>query len=91
MDQIGAANQALVQREEIEPATAAGEFMFLGLRMIEGISQDSFRARFGRSPLEFFPRIADWLDGELMEEKNGFLRLTHKGLIVANSIFVQFM
>jgi oxygen-independent coproporphyrinogen-3 oxidase len=91
MEQIGAANQAVVQREEIDKAKAAGEFMFLGLRMTEGVSQDSFRVRFGRSPGEFFPRIADWLDGELMEEKSGFLRLTRKGLMVANSIFVQLM
>jgi oxygen-independent coproporphyrinogen-3 oxidase len=91
MDQIGASNQAVVQREEIDAAKSAGEFMFLGLRMIEGISQDSFRARFGRSPVDFFPPIQDWLEGDLIEEKNGFLRLTHKGLMVANSIFVQLM
>jgi oxygen-independent coproporphyrinogen-3 oxidase len=91
MEQIGASNQAVVQREEIDTAKAAGEFMFLGLRMTEGVSQDSFRARFGWSAGEFFPRIADWLDGELMEEKSGFLRLTRKGLMVANSIFVQLM
>jgi oxygen-independent coproporphyrinogen-3 oxidase len=91
MEQIDTSNQAVVQREEIDTATAAGEFMFLGLRMTEGVSQDSFRARFGRTPGEFFPRIADWLDGELMEEKSGFLRLTRKGLMVANSIFVQLM
>jgi oxygen-independent coproporphyrinogen-3 oxidase len=91
MQQIGTSSQAVVARENIEPAKAASEFMFLGLRMIEGISQDSFRVRFGRSPVEFFPRMSDWLEGELMEQKNGFLRLTHKGLMVANSIFVQFM
>ena len=45
----------------------------------------------GRSPAAYFPRIADWLEAELMEEKNGYLRLTHKGMIVANSISVQFI
>jgi len=91
MDQIATSNQAVAGQDDIDPARAASEFMFLGLRMTEGIFQDSFRARFGRRPLEFFPRMTDWLEGELMEEKNGFLRLTHKGLMVANSIFVQFM
>jgi oxygen-independent coproporphyrinogen-3 oxidase len=85
------ATQAIVDREEIDRAKAAGEFMFLGLRMTEGISTDSFSAGFGQSPAAYFPRIADWLEAELMEEKNGFLRLTHKGMMVANSIFVQFM
>jgi oxygen-independent coproporphyrinogen-3 oxidase len=91
MNQIEASGIAVVDREDIEPVKAAGEFMFLGLRMTEGISQDSFHTRFGQSPLEYFPRIEDWLDGNLMEESNGSLRLTAKGLLVANSIFVQFM
>ena len=88
---VDEASQAIVDREQIDRAKAAGEFMFLGLRMTEGISTDSFSAGFGRSPAAYFPRIADWLEAELMEEKNGFLRLTDKGMMVANSIFVQFM
>jgi oxygen-independent coproporphyrinogen-3 oxidase len=91
MEQINRSNQAVTEREEIDRAKAAGEYMFLGLRLTRGVSSDAFRARFGRRPMEFFPRIEDWLDGGLMEEKNGFLRLRPKGLLVANSIFVQFM
>ncbi len=84
-------NQAVVEREDIDTAKAAGEFLFLGLRMTEGISSKCFHARFGRSPGELYPQIADWTEGELIEETNGNLRLTPKGLLVANSIFVQFV
>ncbi|HTN72031.1 MAG TPA: radical SAM family heme chaperone HemW [Methylomirabilota bacterium] len=82
---------AVTDSEDIGLAKAAGEFMFLGLRMIEGISADVFCNRFGRSPTEFYPQIDNWQEGRLIEEKEGFLRLTTKGLMVANSIFVQFM
>ena len=88
---VDEAGQAIVDREEIDQAKAAGEFMFLGLRMTEGVSVDSFRAGFGRSPAEYFPQITDWLEAGLMEQTSGFLRLTHKGMMVANAIFVQFM
>ena len=91
MVRIAQSNQAVVEREEIDKAKAAGEFMFLGLRLIEGISSDTFRARFDQSPGEYFPRIGDWIEGELLEEQNGLLRLTRRGLMVANAIFVQFM
>jgi putative oxygen-independent coproporphyrinogen III oxidase len=91
MARIGETKQAVVEREEIDPAKSAGEFMFLGLRMTDGISIAAFRAGFGRSPSEYFPRIADWLEAELLETTKGFLRLTHKGLLVANSIFVEFI
>jgi oxygen-independent coproporphyrinogen-3 oxidase len=91
IEQVAKWSQAVVDREEIDAAKAAGEFMFLGLRMTQGVSSDSFRARFGQRPVEFFPGIEDWLEGKLMEEQNGFLRFTPKGLLVANSMFVQFM
>jgi oxygen-independent coproporphyrinogen-3 oxidase len=84
-------SQAIADREEIDQAKAASELMFLGLRMTEGIPTDAFRAGFGRNPAEHFPQIADWLEAGLMEETSGYLRLTHRGMMVANSIFVHFM
>jgi oxygen-independent coproporphyrinogen III oxidase len=82
---------AITDQEDIDRDKAAGEFLFLGLRMTSGVSSEAFRSRFGRSPVDFFPKIKTWRDGELMEEKNGNLRLTAKGLLLANSIFVEFV
>jgi oxygen-independent coproporphyrinogen-3 oxidase len=65
--------------------------MFMGLRMTEGVSPQVFASRFGSAPQSLYPQIANWLEGELMEEKYGHLRLTEKGLLLANSIFVEFM
>jgi oxygen-independent coproporphyrinogen-3 oxidase len=91
MAQVNQTNQATVDSEEINPKKAAGEFMFLGLRMTEGVSTAMFRKRFGKFPWELYPRIKDWIEGELLEVKHGYLRLTKQGLMVANSIFVEFM
>jgi putative oxygen-independent coproporphyrinogen III oxidase len=84
-------NHAVVEREEINLDKATAEFMFLGLRMTEGILIDAFRARFDKTPREIFPQISNWIEGELLEETQGALRFTHKGLLVANSIFVYFI
>jgi putative oxygen-independent coproporphyrinogen III oxidase len=91
MTQINQANHTVVECEEINLAKAAGEFMFLGLRMTEGILIDGFRERFDKTPREVFPQISHWINGELLEENGDFLRFTDKGLLVANSIFVHFM
>jgi putative oxygen-independent coproporphyrinogen III oxidase len=91
MTQLNEMTHAVVEREEIDLTKAAGEFMFLGLRMTEGVSLQKFFLRFGKAPVEFYPRIGDWIEGELLEEKQDHLRLTSKGLLVANSIFVEFM
>jgi putative oxygen-independent coproporphyrinogen III oxidase len=82
---------ATIDQEEIDRTKAAGEFMFMGLRMIEGVSPQVFSSRFGSAPRAVYPQIENWLEGELMEEKNGYLRLTRRGLLLANSIFVEFM
>lgn len=91
MAQVNQSNHAVVDREEIDRDKAAGEFMFLGLRLTEGVRIETFRRRFGKSPAEFYPQIESWIEGELLEENGCFLRFTPKGLMLANSIFVHFM
>jgi oxygen-independent coproporphyrinogen-3 oxidase len=89
--QVTQSSHAVVEREEIDRDKAAGEFMFLGLRMTEGIRTENFRRRFGKTPREFYPQIESWIDAELLAEQAGFLRFTPSGLMLANSIFVHFM
>ena len=91
IERIELTSEAVTDREDLECSKAASEFMFLGLRMTEGVLIDAFRSRFKKTPSEFYPRIASWIDGELMQESGGYLRLTQKGLLLANSIFVEFM
>jgi putative oxygen-independent coproporphyrinogen III oxidase len=91
MSLINRSCRAVVEREEIGRERAAAEFMFLGLRMTEGISAENFRQRFGKTPLEFYPQVKSWIEEELFQEQSGFVRLTPKGLMLANSIFVHFM
>ncbi|MDZ4346976.1 MAG: radical SAM family heme chaperone HemW [Candidatus Binatia bacterium] len=82
---------AVVDRETIDETKAVGEFLFLGLRMTEGISNDEFCSRFSKSPLDFYPQIRTWSEAGLMEERDGRLFFTRKGLLLANSIFVEFV
>lgn len=91
MEMIQKEGSAVVGREQSDLAKATAEFMFVGLRMTRGISLAEFSRRFGKNPAEFYPQIRDWLEGGLMEKKDERLRLTRRGLLVANSIFVNFV
>jgi oxygen-independent coproporphyrinogen-3 oxidase len=91
MARIGETATAVVDTEDIDRNKAAGEFLFLGLRMTAGVSCATFVSMFGASPVDVYPKIGDWIEGKLMEEKSGYLRLTRKGLLLANSVFVEFM
>lgn len=65
--------------------------MFSGLRLTDGISLDAFAARFGQNPVTFYPQMPDWISEGYMEKNDDRLRLTRRGLMVANSIFVHFV
>ena len=83
--------QAVAETEQPDIRKAAGDFMFSGLRLTDGISLDAFAARFGQNPVTFYPQMRDWISEGYMEKNDDRLRLTRRGLMVANSIFVHFV
>ena len=83
--------QAVAETEQPDIMKAAGDFMFSGLRLTDGISLDAFAARFGQNPVTFYPQMPDWISEGYMEKNDDRLRLTRRGLMVANSIFVHFV
>jgi oxygen-independent coproporphyrinogen-3 oxidase len=91
MEMVERQRRAVVGEEESNLQKAAGEFMFLGLRMIQGISTAEFSRRFAKLPDEFYPKIGDWTKEGLVKQQGDHLRLTRRGLMLANSIFVEFV
>jgi oxygen-independent coproporphyrinogen-3 oxidase len=74
------------------------EYMITGLRLTrEGVSDDEFQARFGRSMLETYPgEIDELLNLGLIENctEPGFpavLRLTQRGRLLGNQVFLRFV
>jgi len=91
MQKVGLSGQAVAGEEKTDFREAAGEFMFLGLRMTRGISEEKFVRRFGKSPEELYPQLQDWMEEGFVEKEQARLRLTHRGFLVANSIFAGFL
>ncbi len=78
--------------ETIDAATGASEFVFLNLRLRAGFRLADFRARFGRGFDEIFgARAARLFEGGLLERADGNIRLTDRGLELADSIFAEFV
>ena len=78
--------QQLTLRDRME------EFMFLGLRLTEGVSETEFRRRFG-NPIDavYGPVLARHTDGGLLERTGDRIRLTEKGLDLANYVMSDFL
>ena len=92
---ISAEGNPLRLREDAERLTEAdalAEFMFLGLRLTEGVSFARFRQRFGKEMDAVYGRELRELTGLglLVREKDG-VRLSRRGVDVSNFVFERFL
>ena len=68
------------------------EFMLLGLRKIDGIHIQEFKAKFGENPIFVFRTALEKLvNRELIEVDGDVIRLTNKGLDLANLVWEEFV
>ncbi|MGN0436960.1 MAG: radical SAM family heme chaperone HemW [Lachnospiraceae bacterium] len=68
------------------------EMMFLGLRMMQGVSKSEFQKRFGVSMEHIYGRIIDkYKNKGLLLEENGRIFLSDAGIDVSNVIMADFM
>ena len=77
--------------ETLSFETAAAEFMFLGLRERGGVDPAAFFARFGRPLADVHPEVATFRADGFLEEHEGRLVLSERGLLLADSIFAAFL
>ena len=76
-----------IQNNEIEKK----EYMMLGLRKLDGISISEFKRKFGVNPLFYFRfEISKLVKNGLLEIDLDSIRLTRKGLDLANLVFEEF-
>lgn len=68
------------------------EFMYLGLRIMDGVSKEDFFRRFNTSLEKIYSSQIDMLKTQnLVEEKGDMLRLTCKGIDVSNRVMSEFL
>lgn len=87
MERAGAVEvQVLTQQEQME------EFMFLGLRLTEGVDMEEFQRMFGKSMEEIYGEtIASFEAQGLLGRKGRMLALTPRGIDVSNVVFAAFL
>jgi putative oxygen-independent coproporphyrinogen III oxidase len=77
---------------ELSRQEAMGEFLFLGLRLLEGVDGDRFRQEFGVAIEAAFPEeTADLLAAGLLERDGERLRLAPHAIPLANRVFMRFV
>jgi oxygen-independent coproporphyrinogen-3 oxidase len=84
---------AVVRTEKRSARTRMQESMFLGLRLTkEGVDAVRFKQAYGSSPEEvFWEEIVEALMNGLLEREGSILRLTRRGRLLGNQVFMQFV
>jgi oxygen-independent coproporphyrinogen-3 oxidase len=93
IEAIEAGGPAESNREELPAQTAMGETMMLGLRLLnEGIDDEAFQARHGQSLTDAFgPTIKELEAIGMLERRPGNVRLTYRGMMLANDVCARFL
>jgi oxygen-independent coproporphyrinogen-3 oxidase len=83
---------AAVEQQELTRADALSEYIFLGLRMADGISLDDFAEEFGeRLEHRFSEEINQLQQAGLLVCSPDRLSLTKRGMLLSNQVFVRFL
>lgn len=78
--------------ERLDKRAALGEAVMLGLRLNAGVAADDIRARFGVDLMGYFKaEIAELVEVGLLEASDGRIRLTARGRLLGNEVFLRFL
>lgn len=81
-----------LETEKVSLKDSYAEFMFLGLRMIEGIERKNFKNEFGIDIDNVYKNeIEKNVKSGLLTDKSGVIRLTDKGIDLSNVVFAEFL
>jgi oxygen-independent coproporphyrinogen-3 oxidase len=74
------------------PGTAMADTAILALRLNEGLDVPAFERRFGTTlDAAYGPAISEFTSLGLLEQTNGRIRLTPRGRLLANEVFVRLL
>lgn len=85
------AGHARISTEHLDGRQARGEFVFLGLRCLDGFPAATFQERFGADFPAVFPHTLELRDSGLLACTDDRWHLTPRGLLLADSVFATFL
>lgn len=92
VEKVQAGASLVVEEERLSSLETLGETLMLGLRLRDGLPLAPLRERFAVDPLlHYAPLIANLGQRGLIVAEQDTLRLTHQGLLLANSVLSEFL
>ena len=92
INKLSKRNKPIADTERLTGKAEKAETLMFALRKREGISIDAYQDRFGEKiEIAFGNILKKWIDLQLLEHTATHLRLTPRGLLLANEVFVELM
>ena len=85
-DKLPIDKRLLLQKEDL-----MAEYMFMGLRLLEGVSLSDFSEKFKIDLKSYYKDEIEKLNSMGLIEINNRLKLTEKGILHGNSVFLEFL
>ncbi|MEP6922146.1 MAG: radical SAM family heme chaperone HemW [bacterium] len=91
-ESIERGSSAVVERLELTPDQAQAEAVFLGMRMMRGVSVQDYDQEFGANlRSEHGADLERFLEAGLIEFDGDLIRLTRSGALMSNEVFSAFV
>lgn len=88
VEMIARGESPIVERRELSEADTRSESIFLGLRLMRGVSLQNYRSRFGRDfQEEYNGEVTRLIEAGLIEIDDDLIRLTTRGALLSNEVF----
>ncbi|MDP4089027.1 MAG: radical SAM family heme chaperone HemW [Bacillota bacterium] len=89
---VNSRGDAVVEKRQNTMEDDMEEFMFMGLRMIEGVNKSEFYRRFGTSMAEVYEEVINkYTEFGFLVEKGDNISLTEAGIQVSNTVMSDFI
>ena len=80
------------EKEILSERDRMAEFMFLGLRRMQGVSEAEFLRRFGRTMEEVYGSVLKrYQELHMLQREGGRIFLTERGIDVSNAVMADFL
>lgn len=80
------------EKEILSEKDQMAEFMFLGLRRMQGVSEAEFLRRFGRTMEEVYGSVLKrYQELHMLQREGGRIFLTERGIDVSNAVMADFL
>lgn len=92
IDRINAGVLPRENMEEIDEKESISEYIIMGLRLTEGLDGKKFKKRYNKDMFELYRESIDKLERQQLIKISGTkIKLTSKGLDLANTVMVEFI